>query len=245
MPRRSATAASSSPACSQGKYRLAFSIISVFGTRFFDRVISFPRRLDENGDLATKLGGACVEIGGERSPIFAIFPTQANIQTSRRLPTLGPVDVVMIRNCDTPEEIRGAVAMVTVEEATPAFFLFPPYAEDGLIAARFNAIPPSCRRFPCTGRIVPQRSFRPFATCRTRRHRSCCTARVGEHDDGGTGGRPVGDWLCATPARSQPAGDVRRCADGPRRRALRGLHSGLARSIPVSYSGSRGRSSRQ
>jgi uncharacterized protein (TIGR03437 family) len=29
--------------------------------------------------------------------------------------------------------------MVTVEEATPGFFLFPPLANDGLIAARFNA----------------------------------------------------------------------------------------------------------
>jgi uncharacterized protein (TIGR03437 family) len=31
--------------------------------------------------------------------------------------------------------------MVTVEEATPGFFLFPPLADDGYIAARFNGTP--------------------------------------------------------------------------------------------------------
>jgi uncharacterized protein (TIGR03437 family) len=115
------------------------SIISIFGEEFSTETILFPN-LDENGNLDTNLGGFCAEIGGERSSIFAITPTQANIQTPGT-PTLGPVDVVAIRNCDTPDEVRSSVAMVTVEEATPGFFLFPPLADDGFIAARFNATP--------------------------------------------------------------------------------------------------------
>jgi uncharacterized protein (TIGR03437 family) len=70
-------------------------------------------------------------------PIFAVTPTQANIQVSKT-GALGPVGVVAIRNCDTAQEVRSAVEMVTLEEATPVFFLFPPRTDDGLIAARFN-----------------------------------------------------------------------------------------------------------
>jgi uncharacterized protein (TIGR03437 family) len=137
------------------------SIISLFGTDFSTETLLFPD-LDEAGKLATMLGGTCVEIGGERSPVFAITPTQANVQTPGT-PTMGPVSVVVITDCDTPaaairpavaltparsralapapQAISSAVAMVTVEEATPGFFLFPPLADDGYIAARFNGTP--------------------------------------------------------------------------------------------------------
>ncbi|MDA1237287.1 MAG: hypothetical protein O3A53_21180 [Acidobacteria bacterium] len=112
------------------------SIISLFGANFSNETILFPN-LDGNGDLETILGGACVEIASQRSPIFAVTPTQLNVQTPG-FDVLGPVAVVVIRNCNTPLELRSPVEMVTVEEATPGFFLFPPLADDGLIAARYN-----------------------------------------------------------------------------------------------------------
>jgi uncharacterized protein (TIGR03437 family) len=136
------------------------SIISVFGIGFSTETILSPN-LDQDGKLATTLGGTCVEIGGERSPIFAITPTQANVQTPATI-TTGPVSVVVITGCGTatqavsaavsmapansralspslPQAISSEVAMVTVEAVAPAFFLFPPLAADGLIAARFNS----------------------------------------------------------------------------------------------------------
>jgi uncharacterized protein (TIGR03437 family) len=45
----------------------------------------------------------------------------------------------MNRDCDTPLATRSNVEMVTIEEATPGFFIFNPIANDGFIAARFNA----------------------------------------------------------------------------------------------------------
>ena len=112
------------------------SIITVFGTGFGTESIGFAN-LDEAGRVDTILGGTCVEVDGRRAPIYAIFPTQANIQTPAAT-GLGPVGVTVIRDCDTPNEVRSNVEMVTVEAATPAFFLFPPLADNGLIAARFN-----------------------------------------------------------------------------------------------------------
>lgn len=113
------------------------SIISIFGMDFSSAMLSDPN-LDSGGKVDTILGGTCVEIGGERAPIFAMFPTQANVQTPGT-PNAGPVPVVVIRDCDTPLATRSNVEMVTVEEATPGFFIFNPIANSGFIAARFNA----------------------------------------------------------------------------------------------------------
>ena len=133
------------------------SIISVFGTGFGSETILFPN-LDVNGDLATVLGNVCLEMNGERLPIFAVTPGQINAQASGAQ-TLGPASFTAISNCETAAALRSApvtveveraaprpvrqlssgVEMVTVESATPAFFLYPPVVDGGLIAARFNA----------------------------------------------------------------------------------------------------------
>jgi uncharacterized protein (TIGR03437 family) len=133
------------------------SIISVFGQGFTTDTILFPN-LDGQGKLDTILGGTCLMMNGEALPIFAVTPGQINAQASANK-ALGPASFTVITNCATAAPIRSApltietgrlasptpqalssgVEMATVEEATPGFFLFPPLADDGLIAARFNA----------------------------------------------------------------------------------------------------------
>jgi uncharacterized protein (TIGR03437 family) len=113
------------------------SIVSIFGRDFSADTLVFPN-LDSTGKIDTVLGGTCVEIGGERAPIFAVTPTQANVQTPAT-PTAGPVGVVVIRDCDTPLASRSNIEMVTMEQATPGFFIFDPITSGGFIAARFNA----------------------------------------------------------------------------------------------------------
>ena len=132
------------------------SIISVFGENFTTEMIANPN-LDSEGKLATTLGGSCLMMNGQALPIFAIFPTQINAQVSADK-TLGPASFTVVTNCataapissapltieigrfasPTPRALNSGVEMATVEEATPGFFLFPPLADDGLIAARFN-----------------------------------------------------------------------------------------------------------
>lgn len=79
-------------------------------------------------------------MNGERLPIFAVTPNQINAQISDAQ-GVGPAAFTVITNCDGPpsQTLSSVVATVTVEAATPSFFLFPPLAEDGFIAARFNA----------------------------------------------------------------------------------------------------------
>jgi uncharacterized protein (TIGR03437 family) len=132
------------------------SIISVFGTGFTSETVLFPN-LASNGNLAAKLGGVCLEMNGERLPLFAATPTQLNAQASAAQ-AFGPVSLTAISNCDTAAQLRSApllveaaraaapsarelssnVEMVTVEAAAPSFFLYPPLSDNGFIAARFN-----------------------------------------------------------------------------------------------------------
>lgn len=113
------------------------SIITLFGLDISPETVLLAN-LDSGGRVDTILGGTCVEIGGTRAPMFAVTPTQANVQTPAEA-LLGPNSVVVIRDCDTPLASRSAVEMVTVEEATPGFFVFGPVTADGFIAARYNA----------------------------------------------------------------------------------------------------------
>jgi uncharacterized protein (TIGR03437 family) len=131
------------------------SIISVFGQNFSTDTILFPT-LNGNGDLDRILGTTCLEMNGERLSIFAITPGQINAQASAAQ-VLGPATFQVITECDTsaalrsetqllarglnvtPKDLDSAVEMATVEATTPGFFLFPPLADDGIIAARFNA----------------------------------------------------------------------------------------------------------
>lgn len=132
------------------------SIISVFGENFSTGAILFPN-LNSQGKIDTLLGDACLLMNNEPLPIFAVTPEQINAQVSAAK-TLGPASFVVVANCDTPSAIRSAPLTVewgraatlpplasgpetvTVEEATPGFFLFPPLAEDGLVAARFAGV---------------------------------------------------------------------------------------------------------
>ena len=129
------------------------SIISVFGENFSTETILFPN-LDSQGKLDNILGGTCLMMNGEALPIFAITPGQINAQASAAK-ALGPANFTVVTNCGTagatssapltielsptPQALTSDVEVATIEEATPGFFLFPPLADDGLIAARFNA----------------------------------------------------------------------------------------------------------
>ena len=122
------------------------SIISVFGQNFSTTTTLFPE-LDGNGNLARGLGGSCLEMNGERLPIFAITPGQINAQASAAQ-TFGPASFQVITNCNTSNALLSEPVTValgsnaesaTVETATPGFFLFEPLANDGFIAARFNS----------------------------------------------------------------------------------------------------------
>jgi uncharacterized protein (TIGR03437 family) len=128
------------------------SIISVFGQNFSTETIHYPN-LDDQGKLATILGGTCLTMNDEALPIFAVTPGQINAQVSADK-TFGPVSFRVVTNCGAQSALTSAPLLVeapaareltsafeaaTVEAVTPSFFIFNPVAADGFIAARFNA----------------------------------------------------------------------------------------------------------
>lgn len=113
------------------------SIISVFGQNFATQPILYPN-LDDEGKLATILGGTCLTMNNEPLPIFAVTPGQINAQVSVDK-IFGPVSFRVVTNCGTEDALTSAFEAVTVEEVTPSFFIFNPVEADGFIAARFNA----------------------------------------------------------------------------------------------------------
>ena len=112
------------------------SIISIFGSDFAPAGFSdLNTQVDPaTGLVATNQSGVCVEIDNQRAPMFHVLSNQLNVQA----PTLmgaGPVSVVVITNCDTPEAQRSAPEPVQLVDRTPAFFLEPFVGDGGQIAA--------------------------------------------------------------------------------------------------------------
>jgi uncharacterized protein (TIGR03437 family) len=100
------------------------AIVSIFGQEFAAAgTQALTPSLDGNGRVSTELAGVCVEIGGHRSPMFAVLPTQLNLQASHQV-GLGPQAVTVIRACGQPNEVRSAPEMVNFAAAAPGFFVF-------------------------------------------------------------------------------------------------------------------------
>ncbi len=112
------------------------SIISIFGRDFApDGVDNRNTELDPaTGLITTNLNDVCVEIDGKRSPMFHVItetnPSDPTVdQLNVQAPTLmgaGPVSVVVISDCDTPDEQRSPAEPVLLLDRTPAFFLREP-----------------------------------------------------------------------------------------------------------------------
>ncbi len=101
----------------------ANALISVFGKEFTpEGTLASSPVLDSAGSVAAKLADTCLEIAGQRAPLFAVSPSQINAQAPHGLAS-GRVRVEVVRGCDTPEEQRGG-AFVDTAAVSPAFFNF-------------------------------------------------------------------------------------------------------------------------
>jgi uncharacterized protein (TIGR03437 family) len=97
------------------------AILSIFGQQIApEGTFVVVPEVDAEGKVSTRLANTCVEIGGVRAPIFAVLPTQINLQA----PTIeaGPVPVVVIRACGTAQENRSDPQNVTLAAVSPGFF---------------------------------------------------------------------------------------------------------------------------
>ena len=99
------------------------SIITIFGQDFAPQGTLVLNPELANDRVSTRLADTCVEINGNRSPMFAVLPTQINLQVSSNV-NPGNGSVVVIRGCGTGSEQRSAPESVAVRAVSPAFFNF-------------------------------------------------------------------------------------------------------------------------
>jgi len=76
-----------------------------------------------NGAFPQQLACVAVEIGGRRAPITYVQTDQINFQVPAGTPS-GSVPLTVILNPGRPNEVKGDVATVTVNNHAPAFFTF-------------------------------------------------------------------------------------------------------------------------
>ena len=100
------------------------AIISVFGQDFAPQgTLATAPTLNPAGRVAANLAATCLEIDGERVPLFYVAPTQINVQVPHYL-TPRTARLNVIRGCGTANEQRSAAASATVAAVSPAFFNF-------------------------------------------------------------------------------------------------------------------------
>ncbi len=100
------------------------ALVSVFGRYFApEGTRALTPELNAAGGVADNLAGICLEIAGERVPLFAVFAHQINAQAPRGL-TPGTARFDVVRGCGTPGERRGYTEPVDVAPVSPAFFNF-------------------------------------------------------------------------------------------------------------------------
>ena len=100
------------------------AIISVFGQDFAPQgTLATAPTLNPAGRVAANLAATCLDIDGERVPLFYVAPTQINVQVPHYLsPRTARLNV--IRGCGTANEQRSEAASATVAAVSPAFFNF-------------------------------------------------------------------------------------------------------------------------
>lgn len=97
------------------------AIVTIFGTNFAPAGTATQAVL-VNRQLPTNVAGVCVEFATVRSPIFAVYPGQVNVQ----VPAVasGNVPVQVITGCDTPQAVASPPVSAAAQATAPEFFYF-------------------------------------------------------------------------------------------------------------------------
>jgi uncharacterized protein (TIGR03437 family) len=113
------------------------AIVTVFGTNFAPAGTAAQAALVD-GQLPTSLAGVCVQFGAVAAPIFAVYPTQINVQVPAVVP--GDVPVQVITDCNTPQAVGSPPISVTAQATAPEFFYFTTSASGANPIAAINAV---------------------------------------------------------------------------------------------------------
>jgi uncharacterized protein (TIGR03437 family) len=101
------------------------AIATVFGNNFAPAgtlAVANSGNLVE-GAVSTELDGVCVVVGGNKTPVLTVTPTQINFQVPQ-VPGSGSVEVQVMTACGTGSQLSSDAVTVPVASVTPEFFYF-------------------------------------------------------------------------------------------------------------------------
>ena len=109
-------------------------LISILGGPFMSSPGTFSLYKSDldNGKLPTAFGCVAVEVGGQRAPVFFVSKDQINAQVPL-VDAGGPVDVQVVLNPGSANEVRSAAVKTQLNLRAPAFFTW-----DGSSILGFN-----------------------------------------------------------------------------------------------------------
>jgi uncharacterized protein (TIGR03437 family) len=113
------------------------AIVTIFGSNFAPAGTAQQAGL-VNGQLPTNLAGVCVEFATVRAPIFALYPSQVNVQVPAVATGNAPVQV--ITGCDTPQAVASPPISVAAQATAPEFFYFTTVGSGANPIAAVNAV---------------------------------------------------------------------------------------------------------
>jgi len=150
------------PLVEAGSYN---ALMTLFGRNFADEGVT---RVLTGADLVagrvpTQLGDWCVEVNGQRTPLFGVFgqaeQDQINLQVNIS-PGTQTLSFVVVRGCGTASERRSPAFEIEGRRATPEFFFFQ-FNQDG--------VDPIAAIDGVTGELIGEPGLLPGATFRRAR----------------------------------------------------------------------------
>jgi uncharacterized protein (TIGR03437 family) len=113
------------------------AIVTIFGANFAPAGTAAQAALVD-GQLPTSLAGVCVQFGAVAAPIFAVYPTQINVQVPAVVP--GNVPVQVVTGCNTSQAVGSPPVSVPAQATAPEFFYFTTSATGANPIAAINAV---------------------------------------------------------------------------------------------------------
>jgi uncharacterized protein (TIGR03437 family) len=116
------------------------AIASVFGVNFAPPGTAkqvAPADL-VNGKVPTNFAGACVQVGNQQAPIFAVFPGQINFQVPASVP--GNTTVQVITSCGSVDSQTSNAEPISIQATSPEFFYFVTNPDGTNPIAALNAV---------------------------------------------------------------------------------------------------------
>jgi uncharacterized protein (TIGR03437 family) len=113
------------------------AIVTIFGTNFAPPGTATQGAV-VNGQIETNVADVCVQFANVRAPIFAVYPSQINVQVPAVAP--GSVPVQVITGCDTAMAVASPAVSVMAQATAPEFFYFTQAASGADPIAAINAV---------------------------------------------------------------------------------------------------------